>query len=161
MAAARGVKYCSRKGNGRACGESSVSRSSSERDDFVAIGDEVSDAGVALVLVDERQPGFVDCVFDAERTGTVVTNDRLVTDRLVQLVVVAIFVDELWNPLGAAPVEDDRDLVTVGFGELFGGFEPVCQPPIIGVRFVTRQNEDCCFYHTRLSFPDYLIPTAV
>jgi len=55
-----------------------VSRGSAERDEFVAVGDEVPNAGVALVLVDERQSGVVDCVFDAEGTGTKVTDDRLV-----------------------------------------------------------------------------------
>jgi hypothetical protein len=88
-----------------------------------------------------------DRVLDAERPGTVVTDRRVLPDRPIELVVVALFILEFGDPLRSGPVEDEFDLVAVGLGELPCGFEAVDEPAEVFVTVGSRENDDCCFRH--------------
>jgi len=114
---------------------------------------------VAAVVVDRHDPRVVDRLVDAERAGTEVTDRRLVADRLIEFVVVAVLVFELGNPLRSravirtlcvltcskiaqrfSTVEDQFQFVRVVLGELLGRFETVDESTAIRVRF--RSCED-------------------
>jgi hypothetical protein len=88
---------------------------------------------VPIVVVERYQSGVVDDVVDAERAGAVVTDGRVVANRLIEFVVVAGLVFEFGNPLRASAVEDEFDVVALDFGELLGRFEPVRETALIGV----------------------------
>jgi hypothetical protein len=93
------------------------------------------------------EPGVGHGVLDAERAGTVVTDRGVVAHRLVELVVVALLVFQLRDPLCPGAVEDDLDLVALGLGELLRGLQPVREATVVGVRFVAGEDHDCGFCH--------------
>ena len=77
------------------------------------------------------------------------------------LVGVAVLVFEFGESLRPGAVEDAFEAVRVVLGELLRRLEPVGESTVIGVRFVSGQNEDGCVCHDYSSAPSDRIPTAV
>ncbi len=99
----------------------------------MVVGDETTDARVAVALDERSQFGVVDGVLDVERTRTEITDRGALSNGLVEVAIVAVGVLKLRHPPDARAIEDQFHLVAVGFGELVGGFQRVRESAVTGV----------------------------
>lgn len=100
-----------------------------------------------IVVVETYDARIVDCIVDSECPGTVITRRRVVSNGLVELVLIALFIFEFQDPLGPRTVENGFDLVVVILGEFLGRLEAVHYSTEIIVSLRTCEDNNCCFCH--------------
>jgi len=100
---------------------------------------------MAIVVVEGHEAGVGDRVFDTEGAGTEVTDCGVLSDRLIEFVVVAILVFEFRNPLCTGSVEDELNLVAIGSGELPGRLESVHESSDVRVAFRPGEDDTAAF----------------
>ena len=77
---------------------------------------------MTIEFIHSGESRLVDSPVDLKHACTIITDNGVISDCLIQLVIVTVRIFEIWDPLCPNTVEDDKKFIAVSRCELRSGF---------------------------------------